>query len=304
LVIITEGRGVRRLPDEILTRRDFLKGMAYSAIAAKMAGGKAAPSDKRRAKVVLVRDKNALDDDHRPNPSVIADMLDKAVMKLVEEDDPVRAWRKLVKPTDLVGIKTNVWEPLPTPKEVEEYIKRRVLDAGVKKDRILIDDRGAREKLSNCSALINACTLRTHHWSGIGGCIKNYIMFVEEPWKLHLDSCADVGSVWNLPIVKGKTRINILVALRPLFHGRGPHHYDPRYVWDYKGIFVSFDPVAVDAMGLKLLEVKRRAHFGMEIPFPTLTKHVVVADLKHGIGVSDPKRIDLIKIGWMEDVLI
>jgi hypothetical protein len=80
--------------------------------------------------------------------------------------------------------------------------------------------------------------------------------------------------------------------------------FDPRYVWPYKGLLVSQDPVAVDAVGVKLLEVKRRLHFGEDRPFPTLTKHVSVADVKHGIGVSDRERIELVKLGWTADVLI
>jgi hypothetical protein len=107
-----------------------------------------------------------------------------------------------------------------------------------------------------------------------------------------------------LPIVKGKTRLNILLALTPLFHGRGPHHYDPRYVWQYKGFFVSFDPVAIDTMGLRLIQAKRLQYFGKEIALETPPKHIVVADKKYKLDTSDPKQIEFVKLGWMEDALI
>jgi hypothetical protein len=154
------------------------------------------------------------------------------------------------------------------------------------------------------TALINVRPVRTHWWSGIGGCIKNYIMFTENPASYHPDACSSLAKVWELPAVKGKTRLNILLALTPLFHGRGPHHWDPRYVWQYKGLFVSYDPVAVDAMGLRLIQAKRRQHFGEDVALETPPTHIRDAEVKYGLGVSDPRRIDLVKLGWKEDILI
>ena len=258
----------------------------------------------KRSKVVLVRHPDVLDKSGRINSKVLQQMLDDAVTNLVGVKDPVEAWKRLVKPTDLVGIKTNVWAFLPTPREVEEAIQSRLIDAGVKPENIPINDRQAHTVLATCTALINVRPVRTHWWSGIGGCIKNYIMFVTNPSNYHTDACSPLGSIWHLPTVKGKTRLNILLALTPLFHGRGPHHYDPRYVWQYKGIFVGFDPVAVDAMGLRLIQAKRLQFFGKEIALETPPTHIVVADKKYKLGTSDPKQIEFVKLGWAEDALI
>ncbi len=288
----------------LITRRDLLKATLGGVAAASGLSAAEAPQKATRSKVVLVRHPDVLDKQGRINEKVLQQMLDDAVTTLVGVKDPVEAWRKLVKPTDLVGIKTNVWSFLPTPPEVEAAIKQRVIDAGVKPENVLINDRQAHTVLAPCTALINVRPLRTHWWSGIGGCIKNLIMFVTNPSDYHTDACSPLGSIWHLPTVKGKVRLNILLALTPLFHGRGPHHYDPRYVWPYKGIFVSFDPVAIDAMGLRLIQAKRLQHFGKEIALETPPKHIVVADQRYKLGVSDPKRIQLVKLGWMEDALI
>jgi hypothetical protein len=289
---------------DVITRRNLLKA-ALGGIATLSASNLVEGQQKtKRSKVVLIRHPDVLDKSGRINTKVLQEMLDEAVMALVGVKDPIEAWRKLVKPTDLVGIKTNVWAYLPTPKEVEEAIQRRLIDAGVKPERILINDRQAHIVLAPCTALINVRPVRTHWWSGIGGCIKNYIMFVTNPSDYHTDACSPLGSIWHLPIVKGKTRLNILLALTPLFHGRGPHHYDPRYVWQYKGFFVSFDPVAIDTMGLRLIQAKRLQYFGKEIALETPPKHIVVADKKYKLGTSDPKQIEFVKLGWMEDALI
>jgi len=261
-------------------------------------------AEEKKARVVLVRDKEALDNNHRPNALVIGQMLDRGVTALLDVKDPATAWAQLVKPSDLVGIKSNVWSPLPTFKEVEEVLKTRIIQAGVPAKNIRIDDRGAIHTLAHCTALINVRPLRTHHWSGIGGCIKNYIMFIENPADYHPDSCADLAAIWQMPIVKGKTRLNVLLLLRPQFYGRGPHHYDPRYVWDYKGILVSKDPVAADTVGIKLLEIKRRLYFGEDRPLTTVARHVAIADRRYKLGVSDLKQIELIRLGWMDEVLL
>lgn len=289
-----------------LTRRDFLRGAASGALAAAFGLPVASQPRKvrgKRAKVVLVRHDAAVSQDGRVNAQVVQEMLDQAVAALVGAKNAQEAWRRLVKPNDLVGIKTNVWASLPTPAEVEDALARRIAEAGVPKKRILIDDRSARTTLAHCTALVNARPLRTHDWAGIGGCIKNYIPFVEAPWEYHPDTCANLAAIWSLPIVRGKTRLNVLVALTPQFWGRGPHHFDRRYVWPYRGILVSFDPVAVDAVGAHLLRTKRLRHFGEDRPVKPTT-HIAVAETRYGLGVADLNRIDLIRLGWMKDALI
>ncbi len=99
----------------------------------------------------------------------------------------------------------NAWKDLPTPPEVEAAIRRRIEDSGVPGSELRIDDRGARTTLAPCAALVNVRPLRTHHWAGIGGCLKNPIMFSEEPSVYHPDMCADLGALWTLPSLKERS---------------------------------------------------------------------------------------------------
>ena len=262
------------------------------------------PRIKGRARVVVVRDAEVLDKGGHVRARVLSGMLDQAVTSLLLAKTADDAWKRLLKPSDVLGIKTNAWKYLRTPPALETAIARQARKVGITADRILVDDRGARKTLPSCTALINARPLRSHHWSGIGGCLKNYIMFVPTPWSYHPDSCADLGALMNLPAVKGKTRLHILVMLTPLFHGRGPHHFSSQYLWPYRGLVVSTDPVAVDRVGLEILRAKRLAHFGEARPFTTRTHHVELADTRHGVGIADLKRIDIEKIGWRKDLLL
>jgi hypothetical protein len=294
---------------KLITRRDFIKGAGCAAMG--VAIGLPVRADEiieesAKTKVVLVRHEEAVDSSGKLNGEVISDMLDSAMSALFDTKDPAECWKQIVKPDDIVGIKTNEWGYLPTGVEVEQAIKARVMDAGVPEENIGIDDRGVlyHPVFKKATALINARPLRTHAWSGVGSLIKNYIMFSPDPPEYHPDSCADLGALWHLPIVKDKTRLNVLVMLTPLFYGRGRHHFDSAYVWPYKGLLVGVDPVALDTVGLEIFRAKRRDYFGKERPIAPSPHHVAVADKKYHLGTSDLEKIELIKLGWKKDILI
>jgi hypothetical protein len=294
----------------VLTRREFLKTTSSAAIAGALY--LSAPRDVlgrevgKKTRVVLIRDSAAIDDLGNANPDVLQHMLDTAVSTLLGEKRTEKAWKRIVKKDDVVGIKSNVWGYLPTPDALEGAIKGRVMEAGVPEANISIRDRGLLddEIFMKATALINVRPLRTHHWSGVGSLLKNYITFTRTPWAHHDDSCADLAALWKLPLVEGKTRLNVLVVLTPLFHGVGAHHFAPEYTWPYKGLLVGLDPVAVDSVGVRLLMAKRREHFGEPRPINPPPKHVFLADTRHHLGTADPDKIELVKIGWEEEILL
>ncbi len=195
---------------------------------------------------------------------------------------------------------------MPTPEPLESAIRQRLLDVGIEEKNISIDDRGVLDNpvFLRATALVNVRPLRTHFWSGIGGCIKNYIIFVPNPSAYHAEACADLGKIWTDPRIRGKTRLNILSALTPQFYGRGPHFFDRRYVWPYAGILLGMDPVALDAVGARLLQLKRISHFGEDRALDVQPTHISVAEKKYRLGVSDLNRIQIIRLGSMEDALI
>ncbi|MGQ9508439.1 MAG: DUF362 domain-containing protein [Thermodesulfobacteriota bacterium] len=292
---------------KLITRRDFLRGTAYGALTLTLGssiGGESKGEEK--VKVVLIRDQKVIDAQGHINQKIVQRMLDQGVSQLLGENDPIEAWKRLIKPNDIVGIKSNVWFPLPTPEELEQAIIKRVMDVGVPKKNIGIDDRGVLNHpiFKSATALINVRPLRTHHWSGVGGCIKNYIMFVKTPWLYHGDACSLLASIWNKPIVKGKTRLNILSLIRTQFYNRGPHHFDKRFVAEYKGLLIGKDPVAMDAVGARLLQLQRISYLGEDRPLDNLPTHIFVADEKYKLGISDLNRIEIVKVGWMKDSLI
>ena len=295
-------------PLQPLTRRALITtgAAAAAAVAVGSALPRAAAAASGGSRVVLVRRPDAVDGDGAARGTVLQEMLDAAVVALLDAGDPAAAWRALVKPEDVVGVKSNVWRRLATPPALEEAIVARVRNAGVAADAVAVDDQGVLTNpvFRRATALVNMRPMRTHHWAGLGTLLKNYIMFVEQPWSYHDNACERLGEIWTLPHVRGKTRLNVLVMLTPLFHGAGPHHFNRAYTWPYAGLLVSRDPVAADAVGAAIIAAKRREHFGEERPIAPSPHHIAVADARYGVGVSRLDSIDLVRIGERPDSLV
>jgi len=296
---------------KVITRRDFIRTGSCVAVGSLVglpvlgrAGEKEA--DPKKSRVVLIRNEEVLDRRGIIRSGVLEEMLDRAVSTLAGAPDAPSAWSHLFRAGDVVGVKSNAWYHLPTPPSLESAILRRLAGAGMAEANMAVDDRGVRDNpvFKRATALINVRPMRTHHWSGLGTLLKNYIMFVPAPFMYHSNACANLGAIWQTGWVQGKTRLNILVLLTPLFHGVGPHHFSRQHTWNYCGLIVSADPVAADATGARIIQAKRDAFFGEERPISPPPRHIAVADTRFKLGNSNPDRIELIKLGWDKDILI
>ncbi len=292
------------------TRRRWLKTTASASLGGMLFNAFSfrafASTNNTISKVVMIRRKDLWDQEHNLKQDVVQAMLDEAVQQLTGKPDADTAWKDIIQPDDIVGIKTNAWHYLPTPKALEQAIKSRAAGCGVQEEQISINDRGVKNDpvFQKATALINTRPMRTHAWSGVGSLLKNYIMFADSPSSYHPDSCADLATLYRLPQTKNKTRLNVLVMFTPLFHGVGTHHFNKAYTWDYNGLIVGFDPVAVDATGLRIIEAKRNEYFGEEKPLNPPAKHIQLADTRHHLGNADKNKINLVKLGWDDGCLI
>jgi hypothetical protein len=257
-------------------------------------------------KVVLVRDQQLFANGDEPNATIANQMLDRAVCLLTGENDSATAWKTIINQTDVLGIKTNGWNNLPTPAILNQALKERALGVGIKEENISINDRDVLTDpvFQKATALINIRPMRTHAWSGVGTLIKNYITFSNNRPSYHDDSCASLATLYNLPEVKGKTRLNVLVMFRPQFHHLAANQVSEEFLWKYSGLLVGFDPVAVDSVGLRVIEAKRNEYFKESTPLNPPAKHIALADTQYHIGTADPAKINLIKFGWDENSFV
>ncbi len=291
-----------------LSRRDFFS-VGAGAAAAGLIGDRAGADDGGKpptSRVVLIRDREILDEEGKADPKGLHRMLNEGVAELVGEKDAAAAWRQLFSPSDVVGIKSNEWRRLPTPAALEEAMRIELERVGVAPSDIAVDDRKVKSNpvFQRATAFINTRPMRTHDWSGLGTCIKNLITFTERYPDYHGDACAPLGSIWLRPEIKGKVRLNVLVMLTPQFHSNGPHSFSQEFIWPYGGLILGFDPVAVDATGARIIEAKRKLYFGDDRPMRPPPHHIQIAETQYGIGVADPDRIEIARLGWMEDALI
>ena len=293
-----------------ITRRDLLKKTAIVAAGSALFLNRTveawANEQQATTKVVLIRNQQLFAQGDTPDPVICQQMLDQALSNLTGKDDAKQAWAEIIKPSDVVGIKSNRWKLLPTPPIMEQILKERVIETGVKAENVSVDDGGVINDpvFQKSTALINIRPMRTHAWSGVGSLIKNYITFATDRPSYHDDSCAALATLYDLPQAKGKTRLHILVMFNPLFHHLAANRISEEHLWKYSGIIMGFDPVAVDSVGLRIIEGKRNDFFKEDRPLNPPAKHIALADTRYHLGTADPAKINLVKIGWDVDSFV
>jgi len=285
------------------TRRDFLRGTLGATLGVSLMGSKFVTAETKQAGkslVTLVRDKNAMDTGNTINPDVLKAMLDQTLIKCTGTSGAKDAWRSLFKPEDTVGL---VPTPHlnPTHSEVVDAVKSSLIEAGIPEENIK-NAQGGPDKPKACTALIAMPGLKAHWLTGIGTVLKNYIMYSGTPRKYHDANSAKLGEIWNYPFVKGKTRLVLVDALHPLCD-KGPQP-DPRYKWGYNGLIAGTDPVAVDAVCLRIIMEKRKALRGEPWPLSPPPICIESADKVYSLGTSDWNNIKVNTYGWEEDLLL
>lgn len=299
---------------ESTTRRSFMTGATFGTLGLVLGMNglrrtlRAAPSklffpsENPLSRVVLVRNEAAVDETHNVNGKVAADMIDRAVMAFAGETDVRKAWAGFFKPGDTVGVKFTRcgWQMIHTEQAVIDHVVSRLQELGIPKERVHAADDGI--PLKECTALLNLPSIKVHSLVGIAVSIKNYINFTGRASSYHGDGNVKLAESFLLPEVKGKTRLIIVDALKPYF-GPGPQ-INPLHRWDYGGILVGTDPVAVDTTCLRICQVKRDEFKGEPWPVSPPPRFLAQAETEYKLGTADPARIRVEKLGWEKDALI
>jgi methylmalonyl-CoA mutase cobalamin-binding subunit len=281
----------------LVTRRDFMRGTVGAAAVAVLPQAKRVP---KSARVVVVRDQQALSDAHDVNARVLDRMLSDTVMRVTGRKSPGEAWLSLFKPTDTIGL-VPTDHLNPTHHELIAAVRRALAASGIPAGSV-VEAQGRIEKPRACTALIAMPALKAHWLTGMGAAMKLYIMYSGRPSSYHGENNANLGETWLLPDVKGKTKLVLLDALRPLCD-KGPQP-DPRYMWDYKGLIAGTDPVAVEAISLGILTAKREALRGEPWPLSPPPLCVQMADTRYGLGTCRLGEITIDRVGWAEGSLV
>jgi len=307
-------------------------GAAMAGLPTAMeAAEKAARGSGGKSRVVIAKDIGILKGDEI-QPQVLRKTLDRGIARLTNSKSAVDGWKKLFKPDDVVGLKVNCLfgKGVSTHPEVARAVVQGLVSAGVKEDNIIIWDRATGDLVKvgykpnrnggvkcygddgdwgelieqgsfkgritkiiseKVTCFVNVPILKTHGISGISLCLKNHYGSFDNPGSHHGNGCNPAMADFSaISVVKKKTRLVVVDALRPQYDQGPGLKADAQ--WDYHSLMLGFDPVAVDAQGLRIIQEKRR-EMGLQ-PLEDKKTAWLASAQERGVGVCDLDKIELL----------
>jgi uncharacterized protein (DUF362 family) len=148
--------------------------------------------------------------------------------------------------------------------------------------------------LTEATALINFALIKDHAICGYTGALKNMTHGCSvNPQDFHSHHASPQIAILSAQdILRSRLRLNIIDGFKLMAHG-GPLYKQPQYVVPHEAVYVSTDPVALDAIGAELVE-KARADFKLKTLADEGRPPAYIraaADL--GVGVADTSKISL-----------
>ena len=235
-------------------RREFLKTCAAGAM---LAGGThrafAFFSAREKTKVVISRDALLRGAGSSLDSGRLLKMLDRAMQALYATDSPLEAWKKVVQPGEVVGLKVNglAGRGLSTSVLLVQVLCARLQDAGIPEKDIVIWDRlNADLESAGFSIATRQDRIR---------CFGNDTLGYEEELATYgsVGSCLSktltqvCDAVINLPVLKDHGIAGVTMALKNLF---GAIHNPNKYHLNVG------DPYVADVNMLPPIRQKVRLH--------------------------------------------
>ncbi len=282
------------------------------------------------SRVVRVRHSGVWNGDDL-SPEVLSQMLDAAITRLTGLSDANTAWQALFDPGERIALKVNtagssVWTHIPLVTAITD----RLQSIGVPAAQITVYDRtnmelvgagfkinrdgpgvrcygtsdsysgkftvaGQATRLSDilmqADALINVPLLKQHGLSGFTFALKNHYGTINNPMDFHYGQPFRRGlaEISTLPPIKDKTRLIIGDALTSVLGDN----------WDLllpaDSIFMSFDPVALDATGVQVLSDVISAQ-GRDVRWNIKQAgYWLASGAELGLGTNDPAHIERVE---------
>jgi uncharacterized protein (DUF362 family) len=266
------------------------------------------------------------------SPDALGQMLDASLSKLTGLNDATSAWKALFDPGERIAIKVNTiagssaW----THVALVNAVTARLVASGVPAENIFVYDRTSGElrgagfklnpngpgvrcvatdgqyaaagpvaghavRLSNvlmsCDALINMPLVKQHGIAGFSFAMKNHYGTFDQPSNFHTGQELRHGlaELNALKPIKDKTRLIIGDALTLVLG----NNWDNPIPSD--SLYMSFDPVAHDTLGLKLLSDTMTAHGRNPAANLHLAGYWLASGAELGLGTNDPAHIDFVE---------
>ena len=270
-----------------------------------------------------------------PEGRVDFDVVEKLVdgcMESLTGKKGAEAWRQYFSATDKIGIIVDVGK-YPIQTATVETIIDRLVDTGVSPDNICVfagDERdlfvagftirrdghgvktygaeseGFRHGMSRivldyCDALINLADLRADNDIGLAGCVASLSACVPSVERLRLRATPELlGSVGAHPAIRQKLRLNFLEAYMPILDVTA----QGKQTWQYRGLLVSPDPVAIDVMGAQIVQARRDQVRGQPWPLTPAPTYLRAAQERYRLGQADKSKITVRLRGPTEEAYV
>lgn len=258
-----------------------------------------------------------------PGEDRIRAMIEGGLLALTGERHLPQALSVLFSREDRIGVKISIMSPA-THEAVAGGLGDLVARWGVDEGRIFFWDRtrcgfgprgyadmhlavGTENGISkavtrHATALINLPRLKAHWLSGVSGALKNWAGAVEgintadseTRFPIHENHCEKVGMLQALPEIRSRCRLILMDALRPLCFG-GPHVRE-RYLWDCRALVLGVDPVAVDSVGLGLIQEGQKVLGCTNSRLAAESVHISAAKHRYGLGENDLSKIEVMEL--------
>jgi hypothetical protein len=299
------------------------------AYAGTLAARQSEPPQDTSPLVIKAKGHGLFKEDVYPEHDGVVRLVDKAICALTSQSTAAKAWRSLVSPDDRVAVRISTY----FNRAVVDAVVRGLLAAGVPAPSITLyrshvrNWEGKEEKyqageglpgvsihqgvygmlyefigtrrmrlarvLYECTKLINVACLNSHVLTEVTGALKNHVGSVDKPKLLHESIDFSLALLNNLPVIRDKTKLVILDALRPSLKGH-PGFTPESYYLESGVIIAASDPVAADAVGLELIREGRRSRsLGADLPF---AERLLKLASKLGVGQSNRKAIRLVEV--------
>jgi len=113
---------------------------------------------------------------------------------------------------------------------------------------------------TNATAVIDITMVKDHSITGYTGTLKNITHGnINNPHEHHAHQASpQIAMLYNHPIVTSRVRLHITDAFKVMYD-KGPLDKDPKTRIPHGALYVATDPVAMDTMGVKIVNEERKA---------------------------------------------
>ena len=164
-------------------------------------------------------------------------------------------------------------------------------DVEIRRENGSIVSRYTKLLTQELTVVINVPVMKHHGMAGVSGCLKNLAFgSVDNTSRFHsnpLNCNPAIADIFAHTVLKDKVVLNIVDGLLAAFDG-GPE-YDPDGVWQYGGILVSQDPVALDQIIYQTVDEKRKE---LELESISRLSRYIRSASRMDLGTNDLDEVD------------